>query len=114
MRVVPVEEAEAVFKGTITSIFVTPVAHHPTETIAANRITVENRVHLTIDIRCEEKATGKILWKDPKFTYYTVYRLSKDPLNPNPLAGFESRSAAVEVVAREMATKIHDLFLSNF
>jgi len=114
MKVVSVEEAEAVFKGTVLSVSVSAVAHHPTQTIASDRVTVENRVHLTLDVKCQDKKTGKVLWSDPKFTYYKVYRLSKDPLNPNPLGEFESRSAALENVSQEMAIRIHDRFLSNF
>lgn len=114
IRIVPVEEAEAVFKGTVLSVGVNAVAHHPTRTVASDRITVENRVFLTLDIKCQDKKTGKILWSNPRFTYHKVYRLSKDPLNPNPLGEFESRSAALEEVSQEMAIRIHDNFLSNF
>ncbi|MEN6439076.1 MAG: LPS assembly lipoprotein LptE [Syntrophobacter sp.] len=114
IKVVPVEEAEAVFKGTVLSVSVNAVAHHATQTVASDRVTVENRVHLTLDIKCLDKKTGKVLWSDPRFTYFKVYRLSKDPLNPNPLGEFESRTAALENVSQEMAVRIHDRFLSNF
>ncbi|MEM5785740.1 MAG: LPS assembly lipoprotein LptE [Syntrophobacteraceae bacterium] len=114
MKVVSVEEAEAVFKGTVTSVSVNAVAHHPTERIASDRVAVENRIYLTIDISCEEKGTGRVLWRDPRFVYYKTYRLNRDPLNPNPLGEFESRSVALDLVAREMAVRIHDRFLSNF
>ncbi|MFZ2446938.1 MAG: LptE family protein [Syntrophobacteraceae bacterium] len=115
IRIVPVEEAEAVFKGTVKSIFITPVAHHPTQSIASDRVTIENRVYVTVDVRCEEKGTGKVLWRDPNFQYYKVYRLSDDPLvNPDALGAFENRRVALEYLAREMAIRIHDRFLSNF
>lgn len=114
-RVVSVEDAEAVFKGTIKSIWIAPIAHHPTESIASNRVTIENRLYLTVDVRCEDKSTGKVLWRDPSFSYYKSYRLSDDPLlNPDALGSFENRNTALEYLAREMAVMIHDRFSSNF
>lgn len=114
MRVVPVEEAQAVFKGSVTNIYISPVAHNAAQNIVSNRVTLENRVYLTVSIRCEDKKTGKVLWQDPQFQYYKVYRLSEDPLHPDPLAGFENRREALEFLSREMSTRIHDRFLSNF
>ena len=113
MRVVPVEEAEAVFKGVILSIFVFPVAHHPTN-IVTNQIAVVNRLYLTIDIRCEDKITHKVLWRDPAFSYYKVYQINTDPLHPDPVLGYENRQAALRYLASEMSQRIHDRFLSNF
>ena len=66
MKVVPVEEAEAVFKGTVTHIRVIPVGHHAVSAVA-NQVTTENMLMLTVDIRCEDKQTHKILWRDPEF-----------------------------------------------
>jgi hypothetical protein len=114
LKVVPTEEAEAVFKGTITNIYVTGVAHHPAPNVVSNRITVENRLYITLDIRCEEKTTHKVLWRDPAFKYFRVYRLSDDALNPDAMVGYENRRAALEYLASEMAIRIHDRFLSNF
>lgn len=114
IQIVPVEEAEAVFKATITSIYITPVAHRPVENVVSNRITIENRVYVTLDIRCEEKATRKVFWRDPQFRYYKVYRLNSDPLHPDALSGFENRQVAMRYLAEEMASRIHDRFLSNF
>ena len=45
MKVVPVEEAEAVFKGTIKNIAIQAVAHQPVANVVANRVTVENRLY---------------------------------------------------------------------
>jgi hypothetical protein len=114
LQVVPVEEAEAVFKGTITSIYITPVAHHPAPNVVVNRVTVENRLYITLDIRCEDKKTHKVLWRDPAFKYFRVYRLSDDPLNPDPMVGYDNRRSALEYLAGETAIRIHDRFLSNF
>ncbi len=113
MKVVPVEEAEAVFKGTIMNVSIFSVAHRPAD-LVSNRITVENRLHVVLDIRCEEKKSHKVLWRDPNFEYHKSYQINDDPNNPNPISGFENRQAALAFLAREMSTRIHDRFLSNF
>ena len=59
MKVVPVDQAEAVFKGTIKSIMSYGVAHHA-GSVVANRSTLENRLYIAVDIRCEEKKSHKI------------------------------------------------------
>ncbi len=113
MKVVPVEEADAVFKGTITNIYISAVAHHATG-LVSNRVTVENRLFVTLDIRCEEKQSHKILWRDPAFVYHKVYPVNDDPLQPDPIGGYENRQNTLGVLAHEMSTRIHDRFLSNF
>ncbi len=114
MKVVPVEQAEAVFKGIIKNIEMQPVAHEPVANVVANRVTVESRLVVTVNIRCEDKATHKVLWADPGFVYFKVYQVEDNPLQPNPITGFEYRQAALGFLATEMAERIHDRFLSNF
>ena len=114
MKVVPVDEAEAVFRGTIKNIHVTSVAHNPSDVVSL-RVSVEYRVYVTLDVRCEEKQSKKVLWSAPAFQYYKVYRsVSGDPLHPDPIGGYENRRTALEFLASEMATRLHDRFLSNF
>jgi hypothetical protein len=113
MKVVPVEQAEAVFKGTITGIYILAVAHRAVD-VVSNRVTLENRLFVTLDIRCEEKLTHKPIWSDPGFHYYKIYQVSDNALQPNPISSFEDRQAALDFLAREMSIRIHDRFLSNF
>jgi hypothetical protein len=113
MKVVPIEEAEAVFKVTIKHIGIQTVAHNPVS-LVSNRITVENRLFVTLDIRCEDKASHKVLWADPAFRYFKVYKVSDNTLQPNPITGFENRQGALDYIANEMSARIHDRFLSNF
>jgi pyridoxine/pyridoxamine 5'-phosphate oxidase len=114
MKIVPVDEAEAVFKGTVKNINVISVAHN-TSDVVANRVSVEYRVYVTLDVRCEETKTRKVLWSAPAFQYYKVYRaMGGDPLHPDAIGGYENRRTALEFLADEMATRIHDRFLSNF
>jgi len=114
MKVVPVEQAEAVFKATVKNIEMQEVAHEPVANVVANRVTVESRLIVTLDIRCEDKVTHKVLWSDPAFRYFKVYQVEDNPLQPNPITGFEFREAALGYLASEMSIRIHDRFLSNF
>ncbi|SPF40735.1 conserved exported hypothetical protein [Syntrophobacter sp. SbD1] len=112
MRVVPVDDAEAVFKGTIKSISVVPIAHFAVS-VVSQRFTVENELFITLDILCEDKKTHKVLWHDPGFTFFKVYTVN-NALNPDPISGFENREDALRFLSQEMSTRIHDRFLSNF
>lgn len=113
MKVVPVDEAQAVFKATITSIAIQPVAHHPVP-VVSNRLTVADRLYVTLNIQCEDKKSHKVIWQDPAFSYFKVYQVNNNPLQPNPITGFEDREAALQFLAREMSARIHDRFLSSF
>jgi hypothetical protein len=113
MRVVPLEDSEAVFKGIIKIINIQPIAHHPVD-VVSNRLTVENQLYITVDIRCEETKTHKVLWRDAAFTYYKTYLVNDNPLQPDPITGFDNREAALRILAQEMSERIHDRFLSNF
>jgi len=103
LQVVPLEQAEAVFRGRITNISTSAVAHREAEE------TIQTRAYVTIEIRCVEVRDGKVLWQDPQFTYYQTMLQYSDPNT-----SFDSRRATLEYLAREMSIRIHDRFLSNF
>lgn len=113
MKVVPEDEAQAVFEGTVKRIHSIAVAHSPVSTVS-QRITIENRLYLVISIRCVDKRTHKVIWQDPNFTYYKVYQVDDDPLQPEAIIGFQNRQNAILYIARETARRVHDRFLSNF
>lgn len=114
MRVVPVEAADAVIKGRIIDIYSHAVAHRSFERRFQTKLTVESRLYVTVDVRCEDGAKGTVLWRDPRFTYYKVYRQNPNPRKADPIVNFDSRRLALESIAREMAIRIHDRLLSNF
>ncbi len=97
------EHAEAVFRGKITRLTLTNVAHL-TPTKAA-----EARLYVTVDIRCEDRRTGAILWQDTQMTYYRSY-----PYGSTSLEDYETRRAAIRYIAKQMALRIHDRFMSRF
>ncbi len=103
LQVVPVDQAEAIFHGRITSIYSSAVAHREAEE------TIQNRLYVTLAIRCVDARDGKVLWQDPQFTYYQVFLQNADPN-----VSFDNRRATLDYLARQMSIRIHDRFLSNF
>jgi hypothetical protein len=103
MEVVPLEQAEAVFWGRVKSLGTSDVAHREAEE------TIETRIHVVLDIRCEDAKDGTILWEDRNMVYFEEYFQ-----DPDAMASFENRRHALEIVARELAVRIHDRFLSRF
>jgi hypothetical protein len=102
-QLVTVEQAEAVFRGRITKLFTTELAHiGPEETI-------ETRIYVTVDIRCQDTKTGASLWQDNSLTYYGKYLQ-----DPDPIISYQNRRRALAIIARDIAVRIHDRFLSNF
>ena len=103
LRVVPLEEAEAVFRGRITNLATSAVAHREAEE------TIQTRLYVTLDIRCVDTRDGRVLWQDPQFTYYQVMIQYAEPN-----ISFDSRRETLDYLAKEMSIRIHDRFLSNF
>ena len=103
IQVVPQDQSDVVFRGRIRNIYTSEVAHKAFEE------TILSRLYVTLEIRCEDTRTGEILWQDPQFTYYQVYIQ-----DPDPMVSYDNRRRAEEFLAKEMSSRIHDRFLSNF
>lgn len=114
IQVVPIDDAEMVFKGRVTQIYSNAVAHRAFERRFQTRLTLEARLYVTLDIRCEDARTGSVIWRDPKFTDSRVFAQNPDPANLDPILTFDNRHLALEFLARDMAIKLHDRFMSNF
>ena len=114
IQVVPIDDAEMVFKGRVTQIYSNAVAHRAFERRFQTRLTLEARLYVTLDIRCEDARTGAVIWRDPKFTDSRVYGQNPDPANLDPILTFDNRRLALEFLARDMAIKLHDRFMNNF
>ncbi len=102
-QIVPVAEAEAVFRGRVISISTAELAHTGPE------VTIETRLFITLDVRCVDAKTGAVLWQDNGLSEFGTYLQ-----NPNPIVAYEGRRRAEATVARKLAERIHDRFLSNF
>ena len=103
MKVVPKSEAQMILQGRITRLTALDVAHRTADE------TIESRLTVTLDVRCTSVADGSILWQDSSLSYFQEY-LQNDASNTSS----EDRRRALEYVAREVAMRIHDRFLSGF
>ena len=103
IKVLPVEQTDVIFRGKITNIWTAAVAHREVEE------TIVSRLYVTLDIRCVNTRTGKVIWQDPAFTYQRIFFQNDDAV-----AAFEDRRLALQFLAREMSVRIHDRFLANF
>jgi len=104
LQVVPIEQAEAILQGRIVNINTSRVAQRQVEQ------TIQTRLFITLDIRCKDVQTGKIIWQDPHYTYYRTYSENSS----DPVVLFENRRRAEEFLAQQMSARIHDRFLANF
>lgn len=103
LRVVPESQADAVFIGQIRRLSTTDVAHRKAQDTVLTRLTV------TLDVRCVDRETGKILWQDRALTYFEDYLQ-----NPQAIVSFQNRQEALQRAARETAARIFDRFMSQF
>ena len=89
-----------IFRGRITSIYTSAVAHREAEE------TIQNRLYVTLEIRCVDVRDGKVLWQDPQFTYYQVFLQNADPN-----ISFANRRATLDYPAPE---KCRSAFMTAF
>jgi hypothetical protein len=108
LDVVPVDQAEAIFKGRIVNVYTAAVAHR------AAQQTVLTRLNVVLNIRCVDAKTGAIIWQDPSFTFYEDYEDSLNPTAPDPIATYDNRRQALTFIAEQMASRIHDRFMTAF
>jgi hypothetical protein len=102
-RIVPTAEAEAVFRGRIMRLYTTELAHREPED------TIETRIYITLDIRCVDTKTGAVLWQDNNLSEFSSFLQHRDPI-----LAYQDRRRAEAIIARRVAERIHDRFLSNF
>lgn len=103
MKLVATDQAQMVLKGRIKRLRTSDVAHRSSDK------TIETRITMTVDVRCEDAADGTILWQAPNLSYYEEYRQSDDPI-----ISFDNRQEALAYISYELAIRIHDRLLSVF
>lgn len=102
LRLAPVQEADVVFRGKIIKLAATDVAH--------NRFNqaIESRFIVTVDVRCEDRRTGTIIWQDNQLTYSRSY-----PYGETATDTYQGRRAALEYIAERVAERIYDRFAAS-
>ena len=102
-QVVSNKEAEAVFHGRIIRIETMDLAHR------TELETIVSRLFITLDIRCMDAKTGAVLWQDNNLIQYSNFLQ-----DTNAITAYENRRRAEAVIARKVAERVHDRFVSNF
>jgi hypothetical protein len=70
---------------------------------------LEYRATVTLEFSVEERATGKVLWRDRNITHNEEYRV-----NPDIAVTEFNKDQAIKRLAGELAERIHDNLLEGF
>jgi outer membrane lipopolysaccharide assembly protein LptE/RlpB len=97
-------QADAVLKGTLSSVNAVPIIADPKSGRATG---VE--VIVTIQITLTERSTGKVLFTRPALEFRERYEIASDPQ-----AYFDESGTAIERVARDAARSVVSAILENF
>ena len=96
------EEADFTCRGTINRILTSPLSYD-----AAN-LASEERMTATLEIICEERETGHILWENRNFTGTGDYRFV------GAASVEKNRKDALLKLADDMAERAYSLMMSDF
>ncbi len=97
------EKADAIFRGRVIRIYTTDVAHTGVEQ------TSETRIFVTVDVKCEDKKSGRIIWQDNQLTFYEEYERGLEASE-----GYNKRVIALKYLAQQVAERIYDRFTNRF
>lgn len=101
--IVAEKDADAVLRGTIEHFKETATAYD------RDNYALEYRASLKVDATLEMKDTGEILWKTTKLQHFEDYRVA-----PEIAATEANKNQAISLIAREVATRIHDSIVEGF
>jgi hypothetical protein len=96
------EETDFTCRGTINSILTSPLSYN-----AAN-LASEERMTATLEIICEERETGRIIWENRDFTGTGDYRFV------GAASAEKNRKNALLKLADDMAERAYSLMMSDF
>ena len=98
------EAADAVLRGTITSLSTAYVAHDRFDK------GTESRAVMALNLSFEERRTGKTLWSVANFTGSESFRVDQ----ANPSATSTNRQAALQKLSSDMAERAFRNLMSGF
>lgn len=101
--IVPEKDADAVLRGTIEEFKETAIAYDK------DNYALEYRASLRLDATLEMKDTGDILWRTKELHHFEDYRVA-----PEIAATEANKNQAIGLIAREVATRMHDSIVEGF
>jgi hypothetical protein len=97
------DKADVVMRGVLKSLEEKTISHNRKDRALEYRVTV------TLEFSVEERATGKVIWRDRNITHNEEYRVNTD------IAVTEfNKDEAIKRLAAELAERIHDNLLEGF
>jgi outer membrane lipopolysaccharide assembly protein LptE/RlpB len=102
LRLVSADVADVVLQGHILSVTVSDVTLSAQETSRDRTVAVQISVTL-------KRRNGQIVWQDPSMSYKKSYPVAADSLITD-----RQKRDAIQLVARELAERIHDRVFENF
>ncbi len=103
VRVVPEGEADAILRGTLTSIYLEDVALTSTQTTRQRRVTVYMSATLT------RVRDGKVLWQGKNMKQNRTYNYTG-----NVITDETNKRNAIAMLAEDLAQTLHDRVFENF
>jgi len=101
--IVAEKDADAVLRGTVEQFKETAIAFDKDD------YALEYRASLTLDATLEMKDTGDILWRTKELYHFEDYRVA-----PEIAATEANKNQAIILIAREVATRMHDSIVEGF
>ena len=101
--IVAEKDADAVLRGTIEEFRETAIAFDRDD------YALEYRASLRLDATLERKDTGEILWRTKELLHFEDYRVA-----PEIAATEANKNQAIMLIAREVATRMHDSIVEGF
>jgi len=98
-------EADAVLKGTVVNFATYPILFDQVTGRASGL-----QINLTMQVSLTERATGKVIWMRPNYTYTDRYEISITNTNQY----FDESAPAVERLSRSVARDVVSSILDNF
>jgi hypothetical protein len=96
------EEADAIFRGTILSLQIAPLAYK------AGSLSAEDRITVILELIFEERVNGRTLWTNGSFIGTGDYRVTAVGVTE------ANRKNALTKLASDTAEKAYRLMLSDF
>jgi hypothetical protein len=96
------EEADAIFRGTILSLQIAPLAYK------AGSLSAEDRITVTMELKFDERASGRTLWMNGSFIGTGDYRVTAVG------ATEANRKNALTKLASDSAENAYRLMMSDF
>ena len=97
--------ADAVLKGSIKNLMVSPLAYRGDSNLA-----VEKRITLTLSLSLEAKGSSAALWREENFTQWGDYALD----GTNFSAGQASQKNALSKLANDIAERAYRIMIADF